>query len=649
MVELATTGSSRRRERRTTATLPERLRSALTARGWVKRPEPRVRFGQPVLPGVALVGPGERPAALEFLRRAEALRDGRLVHLGAVHQSNGRLEWFPSGTSVAWQRSLHGLDELVAVGIAGATAPTPDERRAWYDVATGCIRDWTRCVPAGHPVASAVPALARRVRNLLLVQALFASELRKDVDTRRDLLAHLYEQAGTLATSLEGHPSDPWLVVAANALFLAGRFFDGMEARAWLELGTTTLWAQLREQVREDGGHQSRSPVWQAFVLGEYLTTLAALRADNDDVPMWGRKRVKGMADCLARLAHPDGTLSQFDVAAVDDVWTVPELLAVAAVVLHEPAFAVAPSLPGVWPLLLVGESGRRTYEGFSHATPPTQARALRRIGFYVLAGAAGDAMIVDGGARACNDGVAPFGYELAVGGLPLVVGAPVATDAPGEIAEHARSVRSRNVLVPLGAAGQEAASIESRFTVREGVQCFVGTMHGTSRLGADLRFRRRLFCVPGAFWLVTDELMGGGTFTGESLVHLHPDATVRADCAGRPVVSAGRSPESSLTVLVAGVKSLGLSGGMPGPAPQGWYPADDGAWRPSPVIAIRTAGALPLLTGYALVPRSPAMSGEVVLTGDAFELRASVRLAETTYEITAVQDEVSLVVRTGA
>jgi hypothetical protein len=86
----------------------------------------------------------------------------------------------------------------------------------------------------------------------------------------------------------------------------------------------------------------------------------------------------------------------------------------------------------------------------------------------------------------------------------------------------------------------------------------------------------------------------------------------------------------------------------MPGPAPQGWYPTGDGSWRPSPVIAIRTAGALPLLTGYAFVPRSAGMSGELVLAGDAFELRATVRLADTVYEITAVQDEVSLVVRAG-
>jgi hypothetical protein len=646
VVELATMEGARRRQRRVAVTLPERLRSALTVRGWVRRPEPRVRFGQPVLPGVGALGADDRLEASPLVGCAEALREGRCTHLGATRYVGERTDWFPQGASPRWQRALHGLDELVAVGIAAATASDAHERRSWYELSTSLVRDWTRRVPAGHAIAWSVPSLARRVRNLLLLQALFAPELRKDTATRRDLLAHLYEQAGTLAANVPGHAADPWLIAAANALFLAGRFFDGMEAKRWIELGTTTLWAQLREQVREDGGHESRSPVWQSFVLAEYLVTLAALRADNDDVPMWGRKRVKGMADCLARLAHPDGTLSAFDATVVDGIWPVPELLAVAAVVLHEPAFAIAPALPGVWPRLVVGEAGRRTYAGFSHATPVTQARALRRTGFYVLAGEPGDAMIVDGAIRSCTDGVAAFGFELAVGGLPMVVGSPVGAERPGPIAVHARSTRARNVLVPAATRTADAASVETRYTVRDGVQYFCGTVKDFAGLGPDVRYRRRMFCVPGRFWLVADEVLGVGTFVGESLVHLHPETVVRADCAGRPVVTAARSAAASMTLLVAGVRSLGLAGGLADPEPQGWYAADEGSWRPAPVLVVRTAGALPLLTGYALVPRSAGVSGEVSLQGDAFELRASVRVGDLVHELVAVQDEVSLVIR---
>ena len=646
MVELATMEGARRRQRRVAVTIPARLRSALTVRGWVRRPEPRVRFGQPVMPGVGAIGAGDRFEGARFVACAEALREGRFTHLGATLYLGERTDWFPRGASPGWQRALHGLDELVAVGIAAATAPTPDERRAWYELATAVVRDWTRRVPTGHAIAWSVPPLARRVRNLLLVQALFAPELRKDPPARRDLLSHLYEQGEMLAANVPGHPPDPWLIAAANALFLAGRFFDGMEARRWVELGTTTLWAQLREQVREDGGHESRSPVWQAFVLAEYLVTLAALRADNDDIPMWGRKRVKGMADCLARLTHPDGTLSAFDATAVDGVWPVSELLAVAAVVLHEPAFAIAPELPGAWPLLVVGEAGRRTYAGFSHATPVTQARALRRTGFYVLAGEPGDAMIVDGAVRSCTDGVAAFGFELAVGHLPLVVGSPVGIERPGPIAVHVRSTRARNVLVPAETRTADVASIETRYTVRDGVQYFCGSVKDFAGLGPEVRYRRRIFCVPGRFWLVADEVLGAGTFVGESLVHLHPETAVRADCAGRPVVTAGRSAAASMTLLVAGVRSLGLAGGLSDPEPQGWYAADEGSWQPAPVLVLRMTGALPLLTGYALVPRSAGVAGDVSLHGDAFELRASVRLGDLVHELTAVQDEVSLVVR---
>jgi hypothetical protein len=646
VVELATLENARRRERRTAATLPQRLRSALTARGWVRRPEPRVRFGQPVLPGTAALGPAQREDAAGFIACAQALRDGSVTHLGRTVESEGRIDWFPRAASREWQIALHALDEVVAAAIAAATSSSAEERRGWYELALAVLRDWGRRVPVGHAVAWSVPALARRVRNLLLVQALLAPELRKDADTRRDLLGRLYEQVGALASAAGSHPSDGWLIAAGNSLFFAGRFFDGMEARQWVEAGTTMLWGQLREQVLEDGGHTSRSPRWQTFVLAEYLTTLAALRADNDDIPTWGRKRVKGMTDCLARLVHPDGTLPAFDAAPVDDAWTVPELLATAAVVLHEPGFAVAPSLPGVWPLLLLGESGRRAYGGFAHAAPPSEARALRRAAFYVLAGDRGDSMLIDGASRPCEDGAAVFGYELAVGGLPIVVGAPVGADEPGSLAEHARSLHARNVLVPASVGSGEAGAVESRFTVRDGVQYFVGTCPGFAGLGTDLRYRRRMFCLPGRFWLVCDDVLGSGSFSGESLVHLHPDVHVRAACAGRPAVAITRSPESSMTMLTAGARSLGILGGIAEPDAQGWYPAGDGAWRPAPVLVLRMSGTLPLLTAYALVPRSAGVDSALDVQGDAFELRASVRLGGVVHEITAAQDDVRHVTR---
>ncbi|MGH7645025.1 MAG: heparinase II/III domain-containing protein, partial [Gemmatimonadales bacterium] len=397
------------------------------------------------------------------------------------------------------------------------------------------------------------------------------------------------------------------------------------------------------------GGHESRSPIWQAFLLAEYVATLAVLRADNDDVPVWGRKRVKGMADCLARLAHPDGQLPEFGPTPIEGTWPVCELLATAAALLHEPAFAQTPGLPGVWPLLLLGESGRRTYASLSRGgdVVPT-ARALRRTGFYVLAGGAGDVMVLDGGSQSCADGAATFGYELAVGGLPLVVGSRVGVEEDGPLAEHARSRRARNVLVPGRSDGGPGGDVEGRFTVRDGVQYFLGTARHFAGLGDDVQYRRRVFCLPGRFWLVCDELLGTGTgtFSGETLVHLHPDVSVRAGCAGKPIVTVARTPASSLSILAAGVRSLGLAGGVTGPYAQGWYASSAGEWSAAPVVVVRVAGKLPLTVGYALVPRAGGAAIDLTVESDAFELRAGLRLADCVYELRAVQDEVGLVIR---
>jgi hypothetical protein len=634
--------------RRGATSLPGRLRSALSARGWVQRPEPRVRFGQPVFVGVPQLGPAHADVAAPMIARARAVRDDKFVHLGRTVPLGAQHDWFPTGTSVAWQRALHGLDELVAIGVAGATAAAPDERFAWYSLARELARDWIRKVPAGRAVAWEVGPLARRVRNLLLLQGFFVTELRADAETRRELLLAAYDQAAALAAAVGRHAPDPWLIAAGQALMLAGRFFDGLEARGWVETGSGLVWGQLREQVHEDGGHVSRSPVWHAFVLAEYLGVLALLRADNDDVPIWGRKRVKGMADSLARLAHPDGTLPEFGPSPADDTWPVPELLATAAVVLHEPAFAHTPELPGTWPLLLLGEAGRRTYAGLARRVETTavMARALRRTGFYLLAGGTGDVMVVDGGSQPCTDGAATFGFELSVGGAPLVIGAHVTSEEEGPVAAHARRRSARNVLVATRPGLAPDGEIAGRFTIRDGVQYFLGTHRGFAGLGPDVEHRRRVFCLPGRFWLVTDELLGSGTFAGESLVHLHPDTVVRASCAGRPSLAVSRSSSAGVAILPAGVRSLSLVGGATEPEPQGWYATDGRCWTAAPVVVLRVAGALPLALGYAIVPHAEHGIGEVMLESDAFELRARVRLGDVVHELTAVQDEVGLVTR---
>ena len=630
--------------------LPARLRSVFTASGWSRKPEPRVRYGQPFLPGLPVLGRQHLEEARPYLERAEALRARRFTYRGHTLSFPGRIDWNPRGESGAWRTALNSLDELPAAGIAAALAALPEGRKGWYDVAAALVKEWIAGAPAGTGPAWDVPALSRRIPNLIQTYVLFAAELRADPRSRRALLESLYAQAATLATAIVGRPSDPWHIAAGHALFMAGRFFDGMEARGWLDAGTTILWGQLREQVEDDGGHHGRNPAVHAFVLGEYLEVLAVLRASNDDVPIWGRKRVKGMADFLLRLLHPDGEIPLFHGATLDEPRPVRELLALAAVVLHESALASPGELPGVWPLLLVGEPGRRAHANLPRRRVSPEPRALRRTGFFILPGEPGDVMIVDGGSPPQDGQPNVFGYELSVGGQRLVVdaGGGMDDDAWHEYAGHRRAHSVLAVEDVQGFALVDTTPVarDVQWGVRDGMMCLSGSDVGFALPAArGLRHRRRIFCLPGRFWLVCDEITGTGIVEATSYVHFHPEVQIRATCQDRPVLTAARSENAWLQMVFAGGHEVRVEGGMTDPETQGWYAPRHGQRVASPTVAVAAATELPLVLGYALLPRTDGPAS-LTLEHDAFQLWVTVRVGGQEHLITAIQDEIELVSR---
>ncbi len=629
--------------------LPGRLRSLFSPPGWSKKTEPRVRYGQTFLPGLTVLGRQHLAEAKPLLERAEAVRGRRFCYLGRTVGFPGRIDWSPAGLPRSWVIELNSLDELLPLGVAAVLAPSVDVRRRWFDVAAALVREWIAGVTDG--VVWEAPALARRIPNLLYFHAFFTAELRAEPAQRRAVLESLQAQATALAAAVAGRPADHHLIGAGRALFMAGRLFDGAEARAWLEAGTEILWAQLREQVNEDGGHRSRSPMIQGLVLAHYLEVVALLLAANDDVPLWARKRVKAMADFLARILHPDGELPLFHGTALGVARPAPELLATAAILLHEPELAPPGNLPGVWPLLVVGDAGRRTHAHLPRRREVVEARALRRTGFYVLAGEPGDVLLLDGDSPPTDGNDGALGYELSVGGMRLVVDAGVGTEEPAPWQQYFRSTRGRNV-VSVGGAEQRAngrvpAVSDVHWVVRDGLVYFSGTHDGFAHLALDLRLnhRRRVFGVPGRFWLVCDEILGSGQWDVESFIHFHPDVRLLATCRGRPAFVATRSDTAAVEVVPAGVRGLDLSGGVDTPVPQGWYAARHGERRAAPVMSLAATVRLPFVFGYALVPR-PVGATEVQLEHDAFRLRAMVRTAGVEYRMTVVQGDVEIASR---
>ncbi|HKA29486.1 MAG TPA: heparinase II/III family protein [Candidatus Binatia bacterium] len=625
--------------------LQGRLRSALLTRGWNRGPEPRVRSGVTLLPGLACLGPADRSAGAELLAGAEALRAGRLSLLGRVTPCRGEIDWAGREATPSWRVALHGLEHLTPAAFAAVLAESPEERAAWWTLVATHLQDWLTRGRRGHGAAARLEAQTRRVTNLLQLATIFADELQADPDLRRALLEAVHTDAMSLSVTLPRHPADVWLVVGARALHAAGRFFDGDEPRSWVDSAITILWRQLRELVHDDGGLRDRSPARQALVLAEYLELFASLWANVEEIPAWERKRVRMMTFCLARLLHPSGELALGDGGPIVVSHPGDQLMAVAAVVLEEPAFALERDLPGIWPIAILGKRSRRVYQALVRspqggATP----RALRRTGFYVLPGDDGDVMILDA-AGSSSGRTGSFPFECSVGGRLLVVGPGAGGDDGHPLASWARSPQARNVLVDrrvfTPAPGRGNSEPEVYWTMRDGLLCFAGT----DQRAADLRHRRHVFCLPGRFWIVCDEMLGSGTWEGDSLLHLHPDARLRATCAGRRSFVAERSDRASIQIVLATSGEVRVQTGLEGIRPQGWYAPRPGEFVAAPMLSLAVAGTLPLAAGYALLPRSTEPA-TLVLDSDAFQLRAVLRQGDQEFVVTAADHEVELVRR---
>jgi len=567
-----------------------------------------------------------------LLRASVDIARGRVVHEGYAAVLRDGVVWRPSGVPDAWLAAHHRLDALWPLVVAGALAADRQGRVRWYETASRLVGAWLDAARGDQSGVVDRRIAPRRVVALLAFQECFDDLLRDEGALRENLLRGLQAEVEGLAARVGEMPSDPWLVATGRALLLAGRAFDGLEARQWEEQGADVLWAQLRSQIADDGGHVSRSPGWQAFVLEDYAHVLAVL---GGDVPDWARKRLKGMCDVLSRTTHPDGDLARLGARAPAGWWSTAELVATVATLTGEPGIAPEGLLPGSLPRLMLSDAGRASFEALPRRNARTESRAMRRTGFFVLGGAEGDAMIVDAGMPRRRE--QPFGYELAVAGLPLVVSGWDAGSGGGRLGDYDDSPRSQNVLVDdrpaTAGAAPSAVGPEAHWMLRDGFASFAGAWG---------RHRRLVVCLPGRFWLVLDEMRGVGPWTGESLVHLHPACEVRVQANGRTFVDVERTRLARARLAFAGSGEIRLVGGVSGPRPQGWYVRCEGVPAPAPVVAMAVSGTLPLCAGYAIVPR-PEVDVRLDVSHEPMRIGAVLQIGRHAYSVDVLQDEIEI------
>ncbi len=229
------------------------------------------------------------PMRLRFLSVERSLDDGG---------------WDRTDIERLWRYNLHYFDDLNAQGAS--------QRRTWQrDLLCRWLAQNPPTVGTGW---EPYPVSLRTVNWIKWFLAGNAPEA--------DWLHSLAVQVRWLRRRLEWHLLGNHLFVNAKALVYAGLYFDGDEAREWLDCGLRIIERELPEQILADGGHFERSTMYHALALEDLLDllNLFAARADADSPAQRLvadlQQRATAMLHWLRCMSHPDGGIGLFNDAA---------------------------------------------------------------------------------------------------------------------------------------------------------------------------------------------------------------------------------------------------------------------------------------------------------------------------------------------
>jgi uncharacterized heparinase superfamily protein len=498
---------------------------------------------------VAGWGPEDAEARV---RRAERVMAGEFRFLNHSERLP-RVDWRRRHVSHLWSYNLHYFD--YALDLAWSYRLRGERRYAdrFAELATG----WVDAMPAGRGDGWEPYAVSLRAVNWMYALLLLGDAL--DAPTRRRLLASLAAQLGFLERRLELHILGNHLLKNLKALVLAGSLFDGAAAARWRTRLARRLWREVREQVLPDGVHFERSPMYHAITLADLLELLACRGAAGDRVPAEVEERVGRMVDAFAALSRPDGTLH----------------------LLNDSAHGIAPGR--AW----LGALARAT---LGRDLPDLQgAIDLPAAGYFGwVDDAAGERFVVDCGepGPSYQPGHAHcdlLGFELDLGGRPVVVDSGVCGYEGDELREYVRSTRAHSTV---SVAGREQSELWGTFRVarrarprraRQEVDGGAYRFEGAYSPYHDPAIvHSRVVERTAGGWTVRDRVEGARGERVTGFLHFHPDFQL-ADESGCLVDGAGLR----VRVEARGADRLRWLRGERGPA-QGWYCPEFGLPRPA-------------------------------------------------------------------
>jgi uncharacterized heparinase superfamily protein len=389
---------------------------------------------------------------------------------------------FDLAGGIAWETKEHGplfsyhLHQHEFLRLPGITAV---EREAH-------LRDWIQHHPAGigwdpHPISLRLICWGK----LLITPG----ALEPDGSIRDEMLRSMAAQVETLRHGLEIRLQANHLLSNLISTVFVGLLLDGESSEAWKNHAEALL-RELELQVRPDGGHEERSPMYHCLLIENVLDLLNLCLASPARAPLGlgdGLREVASrMLGALELFTHPDGRIALFGDSAFD--------VAAEPGQLREYAARLGISL--------AADFG-------SGYLPQTGYLRLCVGGFDLIASVAGPAPSHQPGHAHCD----ALAFELSVAGDRLVTDTGLFEYLPGPRRDRARRTGSHSTLqvdaaeqAEIWAAHRVGGRPVVELTAWDDAGSAEATCRGWSRRAP---LHRRFFCVECEGVSIVDRLEG--------------------------------------------------------------------------------------------------------------------------------------------
>ncbi|MFL6280143.1 MAG: alginate lyase family protein, partial [Vicinamibacterales bacterium] len=354
-----------------------------------------------------------------------------------------------------------------------------------------------------------------------------------------DLLVGLNRQLDHVVRNLSRYFSpNTHLSGEALALYIAGQALPELENSArWAATGRQILLEEGERQVLSDGGHAERSAHYHRYTTDFYLLALLIARLTNDVSAPRFEHLARRVSNYLRDLTDDTGRLpllgdddgGQLFPICYRPPWDCRDTLAIAAVILDDPALAVSDT-----PEEAFWFCGDALPQPLARKPSPRSSIALTDSGYFISRTQDGDHLVVDAGRHGyLNGGHAhadALSVNLTVRGYPLLVDAGTGTYTMDPLLRnHFRSTAMHNSVVVDGRPQSDPGGAfhwrtitDARATLWHFEPAF-DYVEGRHAGYGHIVHARSIAAIHGFGWVIVDHLLGSAVTVAEGLWHIHP------------------------------------------------------------------------------------------------------------------------------